>query len=376
MDFSFNDEQQMLLDTTQRFLASEYTFEHRHKLLESAQGWSPELWKQLADLGLLAVDIPEADGGIGAGAVGVMLVAQAAGHGLLLEPFLSSAIVATQAIVRLGSDAQRAQWLPQLASGDLIAVLAHDEANAGIDLSKITTRASRSDAGWTLSGHKSVVYHAPMAGLYLVSARVDDGSLGLFAVAADCGGITRQNLRTVDGQRAADLGFDNVVLEADARLGKDVGDALAAIIDCATAALCADAFGVLDRILKATIEYSRSRKQFGMPIGSFQALQHRMADMLIHFEQARSMMYLATERCSDSNAAARGAAISGAKALIGQAARFVGQQAVQLHGGMGMTDELDVSHCFKRLLAFELRMGTTDEHLERYRIHLQQTATQ
>lgn len=376
MDFSINDEQQMLLDTTQRFLSLEYTFDRRHKLLETEQGWSRELWKQLAELGLLAVDIPEADGGIGAGPVGVMLVSQAVGHSLLLEPFLSSAIVATQAIVRLGSDAQRAHWLPALASGDSIAVLAHDEARAGIDPSKVTTRASRSDAGWTLSGRKNVVYHAPMADLYLVSARVDDGSLGLFAVAADAPGISRHDLRTVDGQRAADLSFDNVLLEADARLGKDVSEPLASVIDCATAALCAEAFGVLDRILKATIEYSRSRKQFGMPIGSFQALQHRMADMLIHFEQARSMMYLATERCSDTDAVARSTAISGAKALIGQAARFVGQQAVQLHGGMGMTDELDVSHCFKRLLAFELRMGTTDEHLERYRRHLQNAALQ
>ena len=376
MDFSFNDEQQMLLDTTQRFLASEYSFEQRNKLLESDQGWSRHIWKKLADLGLLALDIPEADGGIGAGPVGVMLVSQAAGHGLLLEPLLSSAIIATQAIVRLGSDAQRAQWLPSLASGDVIAVLANDEARSGIDLSKITTRATLGDAGWTLSGRKSVVYHAPMADLYLVSARVDDGSLGLFAVSANAAGVTKQTLRTVDGQRAADLSFDNVLLEAEARLGNDAGDALAAIIDCATAALCADAFGVLDRILKATIEYSRSRKQFGMPIGSFQALQHRMADMLIHFEQARSMMYLATECCSDTVAVPRSAAISGAKALIGQAARFVGQQAVQLHGGMGMTDELDVSHCFKRLLAFELRMGTTDEHMQRYRIHLQQSAVQ
>ena len=376
MDFSFNDEQQMLLDTTQRFLASEYSFEQRHKLLESDQGWSREIWKQLAELGLLAVDIPENDGGIGAGPVGVMLVSQAVGHSLLLEPFLSSAIVATQAIVAIGSDAQRAHWLPTLASGDLIAVLAHDEARAAIDLSKITTRATRSDAGWILSGRKSVVYHAPMADLYLVSARVDDRSLGLFAVAADAAGVTRHELRTVDGQRAADLSFDNVLIEADARLGKDVGESLAAIIDGGVAALCAEAFGVLDRVLKATIEYSRSRKQFGMPIGSFQALQHRMADMLIHLEQARSMMYLATERCSDTDAVARGAAISGAKALIGQAARFVGQQAVQLHGGMGMTDELDVSHCFKRLLAFELRMGTTDEHLERYRVQLQKTVAQ
>ncbi|MBL0163765.1 MAG: acyl-CoA dehydrogenase family protein [Xanthomonadales bacterium] len=371
MDFSINDEQQMLLDTTQRFLTSEYGFEQRHKLLESESGWSPAIWSQLADLGLLAVDIAEADGGIGAGPVGVMLVSQAIGHGLVLEPFLSSAIIATQAVTQIGSDAQRAQWLPSLASGESIAVLAHDEDKAGLDFSRIKTRATRSDAGWTISGGKSVVYHAPMANLYLVSARVDDGSLGLFAINADSAGVTRHALRTVDGQRAADLEFDNVLLDADARLGNDVSESLAAVTDAGIAALCAEAFGVLDRILKATIEYSRSRKQFGVPIGSFQALQHRMADMLIQFEQARSMMQLATARCRDADAQSRRAAISGAKVLIGQAARYVGQQAVQLHGGMGMTDELDVSHCFKRLLAFELRMGTTDEHLAICRSNLQ-----
>lgn len=372
MDFSFNDEQQMLLDTTQRFLASEYSFEQRQKLLESDDGWSQGTWKQLGELGLLAVDMPEADGGIDAGPVGVMLVSQAVGHGLLLEPFLSSAIVATQALVQLGSETQRARWLPDMASGESIVVLAHDEPGAGIGFSRIRTRATRSDAGWTLSGTKSVVYHAPMADWYLVSARVDDGSFGLFAIAAGAEGVTLRELRTVDGQRAADISLDNVLLETDARLGKDVGESLAFVIDRGIAALCAEAFGVLDRILKATIEYSRSRKQFGVPIGSFQALQHRMADMLIHFEQARSMMYLATERCSDADAGTRRRAISGAKALIGQAARFIGQQAVQLHGGMGMTDELDVSHCFKRLLAFELRFGTTDEHLEAYRLEMRQ----
>ncbi|MGB0134208.1 acyl-CoA dehydrogenase family protein [Dokdonella sp.] len=371
MDFSFNDEQQMLLDTTQRFLASEYSFERRQMLLESDEGWSREIWMQLGELGLIAVDIPEADGGIGAGPVGVMLVSQAVGQGLLLEPFLSSAIVATQAIVQCGSDTQRARWLPGMATGECISVLAHDEAGAGLDVSRIQTRATGSDTGWTLSGTKSVVYHAPMANWYLISARLDDGSLGLFAVAAKTAGISVREMRTVDGQRAADIALDNVVLESDARLGGDVSDALALVIDRGTAALCAEAFGVLDRILKATIEYSRSRKQFGMPIGSFQALQHRMADMLIQFEQARSMMYLATESCAGADAAMRRKSISGAKALIGQAARFVGQQAVQLHGGMGMTDELDISHCFKRLLAFELRFGTTDEHLSNYRLGLQ-----
>ena len=370
MDFSFSDEQQMLLDTTQRFLASEYSFEQRRKLLESEPGWSRETWTRLAELGLLTVDIPEDDGGIGAGPVGVMLVAQAAGHGLVIEPFLSSAIVATHAIVRAASAAQRARWLPALASGGIVAVLAHDEEMSGIDCSAIATRATTRGTGWNLSGRKSVVYHAPMADLLLVSARVDEGGIGLFAVAADAAGVRRHPLRTVDGQRAADIDFDNVQLDADARLGTDGGEVLAEVIDYGIAAFCAEAFGVLDRILKATIEYSRSRKQFGLPIGSFQALQHRMADMLIHFEQARSMVYLATTHCRSADAGVRRDAVSGAKILIGKAARFIGQQAVQLHGGMGMTDELDVSHCFKRLLAFELRFGTTDAHLALCRARL------
>jgi alkylation response protein AidB-like acyl-CoA dehydrogenase len=370
MDFSFTEEQQMLQDTTQRFIASEYPFERRAQVLASEEGWSRSVWHQLGALGLLAVDIPEADGGIGAGPIGAMLVSQAVGKGLLLEPFLSSALVATHAIVCLGSAEQRARWLPALASGEELAVLAHDETQCSIDTTLITTRAGKVDEGWTLNGRKSAVYHAPMADLLLVSARADDGTVGLFAVPADALGITHREMRTVDGQRASDLVFENVTVTPNARIGADVGAGLQRVIDYGIAALCAEAIGTLERILDATIEYSRSRTQFGAPIGSFQALQHRMADMLIHVEQARSMAYLAATRSADPDRRARRWALSSAKALIGQAARRVSQEAVQLHGGMGMTDELDVSHCFKRLLAFELRFGTTDEHLEICRRHL------
>lgn len=363
MDFSLSEEQQMLLDSTRRLIASQYGFEHRARVMRSDAGWSRDMWQQLADLGLLMVDIPEDQGGIGAGPVGVMLVSQAIGEGLLLEPFHASAVLATQAIQRLGSQAQREMWLPALGSGEMIAVLAHEEdASTG---HKPAT-ATRAGDGWTLTGRKHGVYHAGAADLLLVTALTDDGANGVFAVPADAAGLRLRHYTTVDGQRAADIELANVSVPGSARLGGDAGDALQAVLDHGIAALCAEALGVLDRALKATIDYSRSRVQFGAPIGGFQALQHRMADMLMHVEQARSMTYLTTSRCAEGDPAQRRAATSAAKALIGQAARFVGQQAVQLHGGMGMSDELDVSHCFKRLLAFELRMGTSDEHLHAY----------
>ncbi len=365
MDFSFNDEQQMLLDSTRRFIAERYDFEHRNHVRATADGWSRDVWKQFGELGLLAINIPEADGGIGAGSVGTMLVSNAMGEGLLLEPFLSSAVLATHAIVQLGSAQQRGDWLPALATGESIAVLAHDEASTRFDVMHIETQAVRSGDGWRITGRKSLVYHAPAANLLLVSARVDK-EIGLFAVPTDAAGVTLLPRTTVDEQRAADIVLDNVAAAASARLGEDVREALQVVLDQGLAALCAEAFGAMDRILAATIEYSRSRVQFGVPIGSFQALQHRMAEMLMHLEQARSMSYLATLRCTDTDPVARRTALSAAKVLMGQAARYIGQQAVQLHGGMGMTDELEVSHYFKRLLAFELRCGTTDEHLAVY----------
>ena len=370
MDFSFNEEQQMLLDTTRRFIAERYGFEHRAKVLASDDGWSRDVWTQLGELGLLAINIPEEDGGIGAGPLGTMLVGNAVGEGLLLEPFLSSAVVATQAIATLGSPAQREAWLPALAAGDLIAVLAHDEVVGGLDVHAISTQAVAVGDSWEITGRKSIVYHAPASQLMLVTAKTGEG-LGLFAVATDAPSVQLLPCTTVDGQRAADVILDKVRIAADARLGGEASEAVQTVLDYGLAALCAEAFGAMDRILAATIAYSRARVQFGAPIGSFQALQHRMAEMLMHLEQARSMSYLAATRCTDQDPVARRAALSAAKTLMGQAARYIGQNAVQLHGGMGMTDELDVSHYFKRLLAFELRCGTTDNHLEQYRRQLQ-----
>ena len=355
MDFAFTDEQQMLADTTRRFIAQRYGFEQRQKIRDSAHGWSRDIWNQLAELGLLSLNVPEADGGIGAGPIGTLLIGNAIGEGLLLEPFLASAVVATQAIVELGSEAQRGQWLPKLAAGERIAVLAHAEASTVNAPMTLTTRAVKDGDGWRLDGQKALTYLAPAADVLLVSARTDDDALGVFAVPADAAGVTLTPCLTVDDQRAASISLQGVVVDADARLGGDAAAALQNVLDIELAALCADAFGAMDKLLAATIDYSRSRVQFGAPIGSNQALQHRMAEMLMHLEQARSMSYLATARCTDCDVAARRAELSAAKALMGQAARYIGQNAVQLHGGMGMTDELIVSHYFKRLLAFELR---------------------
>jgi alkylation response protein AidB-like acyl-CoA dehydrogenase len=363
VDFSFSEEQQMLLDTSRRFIASEYDFARRAKVLDSAEGWSRETWRQLGDLGVLAVDIAEADGGIGAGSVGAMLVAQAVGEGLLLEPFVASAVVAAHVATRLGAPGQRARLLHGIASGEQVVLLAHAEGEDPFAADG-ATRAEKSQAGWTLRGRKAMVAHAPAADVLLVPARLADGALAMFAVPAHADGVRQTAFRAVDGQCAADIDFDGAEVGADARLDGDVANVLRDALDRGLAAACAEAVGTLDRVLKATIEYSRTRVQFGVPIGSFQALQHRMADMYMQVEQARSMAYLATSCCADADLASRRIALSRAKVLIGQVARFVGQQAVQLHGGMGMTDELDVSHCFKRLLAFELRNGTTDEHFE------------
>ncbi len=369
MDFSFTDEQQMLLDSTRRLIAARYSLEQRRRILTSTQGFSREIWKEFGSLGLLALNIPAEDGGLDAGPIGTLLVSIALGEALVVEPYLSSAVLATRAIARLASPSQRQQWLPRMADGELIAVLAHEEPTTRHSGSSICTQAQRAGDGWTLNGRKAVVYHAPLADLLLVSARTQAATgeeWGLFAVPRDSNGLKLHPFTTVDGHRAADVVLDGVEVHDGARIGGNVAVELPAALDYATAALCAEALGALDKLLAMTIEYSRTRVQFGVPIGRFQALQHRMADMLTHVEQARSMAYFAATRCELDDPTERAASLSAAKVIVGQAARFVGQQAVQLHGGMGVTDELAVSHYFKRLLAAATRFGSTETHLERY----------
>jgi alkylation response protein AidB-like acyl-CoA dehydrogenase len=373
MDFTFTEEQQMLLDTTRRFVAKDYGFETRRRIKEkSPDGFSREVWKGLADIGLLSLNVPEEEGGLGGSPVDTMLAMNAVGEGLLLEPYLASAVIATKTIAVLGNEVQRSVLLPALAAGEEIAVLAHDEPGTRFDWQAIQTRAWPAGNGYMLTGHKSLVSHGASADVLLVTARLaaagQHGPLAVFAVPSNAEGLRKVPYKTVDGVPASEVWLNQTFVPASALLDAD-SDAetrLGEILDVGLAAVCAEAVGALDKMLAATVEYARNRKQFGVPIGKFQALQHRMADMVLHIEQARSMSYLAAVRCTDPDAAARRRTLSAAKVVIGQACRFVGQQAVQLHGGMGVTDELDVSHYFKRLMAIELQFGSTDHHLEMY----------
>jgi hypothetical protein len=372
MHFGLTAEQQLLGDTVQRFLAQEYAFEARARILRSPEGWSREIWSQLAEMGLLGLQIPEEHGGMAPATVETLLTLTAMGRALLVEPYLSSAILGTALVRSLGSPAQREALLPAMAAGERIVVPAHGEVGARYDLGRVGATAAREGEGWRLRGRKAVVLHAPAAHLLLVSARTagaggDAAGISLFLVPRESRGVRLTSYPTIDGQRAADVELD-VALPAEALLGPEGGahGAIAAAWDLGVAAVCAEAVGVLQAALDATIEYTKTRKQFGVPIAKFQALQHRMADMLIHVEQARSMSYLAAMRAGEEDPRERRRAVSAAKVVVGQACRFVGQQAVQLHGGMGVTDELAVSHCFKRLLAIELSLGDTEHHLEQF----------
>lgn len=376
MDFRLTDEQQLLGDTVQRFVSQRYGFEARRAILRSPMGWSREVWGSLAEMGLLALQVPEAHGGLGAGSIETMLTMNAFGRGLLVEPYLPSAVLATALVRELGSAAQQQALFPSLADGQRIAAPAHGEEGARYDLARVATAARRTEGGFLLRGRKAVVLGAEAADLLLVSARTsgavaDEAGISLFLVARDAPGVRLVPYPTIDGQRGADVVLSDVRVAAGDLLGPEGGafPGLEKAWDVGIAALCAEAVGALQAAFDATVEYAKTRKQFAVPIGKFQALQHRMADMLIHLEQARSMSYLAAVRCLDPDRAVRRRGISAAKVVIGQACRFVGQQAVQIHGGMGMTEELALSHHFKRLAAIELSLGDTEHHLEQFARH-------
>ena len=373
MNFEFSDEQRQLHEVVERYLGEQYRFDRYQAIKRSAAGWDPEVWRGLAELGVLAITVPTEQGGLGFGPLETLAMMGDCGRSLLLEPVLASAVIATAALRAFANEAPAAELLTAMATGEKIAVLAHFESGARFESQWVTTRARKAGERYRLDGHKGVVMHAGAADTLLVSARTageagDAQGVSLFLVPRAASGVTLDIYPTVDGQRAADVYLKGVEVPIAHRLGPE-GGALAAIeaaLDIGLAALCADAVGVMQALVDATIEYVRMRQQFGQPIGRFQALQHRIADMLVHLEQARSMSYLAALRCTAENVAERRRALSAAKAVIGQAGRFVGQQAVQLHGGMGMTDELVVSHWFKRLTGAQLMFGDSDTHLQRY----------
>jgi len=370
MRFTPTPEQQQLGDMVQRFLGEQYGFEARRKILDSREGWSREVWSKLAELGLLSLQLPEEQGGMAPAVVETLLTASATGKAMLLEPWVSSAIIGTVLIRELGSARQREEMLPAMAAGERIAVPAHFEPRARYDLRFVASSARRSGGSWTVKGVKSVVLHAPAADVLLVSARTsgapeEPAGVSLLAVAREGPGVSLSPYRTLDGMCAADV----ELADAPGTLIGAEGAAfagLATAFDQGLAVRCAEAVGALQAILDATVEYTKTRQQFGLPIARFQALQHRMADMLIHVEQARSMSYLAAMRAAEPPGRERRRALAAAKVVVGEACRFVGQQAVQLHGGMGVTDEIAVSHLFRRLTALEMALGDTAHHLEQF----------
>ena len=373
MDFNYSNEQLALQDTLQRFIARDYGFERRRELSRSALGFSAEAWAQYADLGLLSLPFPEEFGGLGGNAVDIMLVMELVGRGLLLEPFLSTIVMCGGLIRDAASEPLKRTMLPRIGAGEIKLALACYEAAGRYELSRVACAAVQSAGGWRLSGRKTVVLDASSADYFLVSARTGGDAAGregisLFLVGRETAGVTTFKYSTQSGSRAADLHLENVVVDASALIGPpERGLAIVErAVDRGIAALCAEAVGIIAALNEATLNYLKTRKQFGVPIGKFQALQHRMADMFIAAEQARSMAVIAAVHADSDDAAERRRAVSGAKAYMGQAARFVGQQAVQMHGAMGVVDDYIVSHYFKRLTMIDLSLGDTDFHLARF----------
>ncbi len=367
MNFNYTEEQLALQDTLRRFIAKDYPFEHRRALAKSADGFDRAAWKTYADFGILALPFHEDFGGLNGNAIDSMLVMEMLGRGLALEPYVPTVMLCGGLIRDAASTAQKEALLPAIAGGDLLLALAHHEAGGRYGLDRVATTATAAGGGWTLDGAKAVALGAPAADKLIVSAR-DGKGLSLFLVDARAAGVTLRAYPTQDGTRAADIRLSGVQVGTDALIGS-AGGGLASVeraIDYANAALCAEAVGIMSALNEITLEYLKTRKQFGVPIGKFQALQHRMADMVIATEQARSMATLAAVRADSADAAERSRAVAAAKAYVTQSARLVGQQAVQLHGGMGVVDELNVGHYFKRLTMIGLSFGDVDYHLGRF----------
>ena len=371
MDFSLSEEQQLLKDSVDRFIREEYELPKRRELVASNDGYSEDNWTKMAELGWMGASLPEEYGGYGGGPVEIMVVMEAFGRGLVVEPYFASVVMGGNFLVHGGAEALKRELLPKLAEGKLKMAFAYAEKQSRYDLHDVEFKAEKDGDGYVLNGEKGVVFHAASADKIVVSARTSGGSrdekgITVFLVDGGADGLSRRDYPTVDGLRASELAFDNV--RAEAVLGEvDNGlPLIETVVQHGIAAVSAEAVGCMDVLLDTTNEYLKTREQFGQPIGKFQAVQHRMADMFIKCEEARSMCYLATMRLDETDAVERAKTSSATKVQIGESARFVGQQSVQLHGGMGMTDELNVGHYFKRLTMIDTLFGDHNYHLKRY----------
>jgi pimeloyl-CoA dehydrogenase small subunit len=372
MDFSFTPEQDMLRDTVARLVREQYDFDTRRKVAKSESGWRPQMWAQFAELGLLGASFTEAEGGFGGGPVDAMIVSEEFGKGLVIEPYLQTVVIGGGFMRHGGTDAQKEENFPAIIGGERIIAFAQTEPKSRYDLNDVSTTAKKEGSGYVLNGQKAVVIGAPFASHLIVTARTSGGQrdakgVTVFLVPKTAKGVSTRDYPTVDGLRASEVYFENVSVGADAVIGEvDNGlPLIERVVDEAIAALCAEACGCMKVLNEATIAYARQRKQFGQPIANFQVLQHRMVDMFMAAEQAVSMTYMVTLKLDEADKARKMAA-SGAKVQIGKSGKLISQDAVQIHGGMGMTDELNVGHFFKRLTMIESQFGNTDWHLRRY----------
>lgn len=373
MNFNYTEEQQLLADSIKNFLARNYTFEARKAILESAAGYSEQVWATFAEMGLLGLPFASEYGGFGGNAVALLPVMEAIGESLVVEPYLATVGLGGQFIARGGTDAQKKALLPALVEGKLKLAFAQTERGARYTLAHVAARAKKSGNGYVIDGEKCVIIHGPCADKLVVSARTagndtDPQGISLFLVDRNAPGVSLKTYRTVDNLRAADIRFSGTTVPADALIGT-AGEALPlieAVVDYATALLCAETVGAIKYANDATLAYLKTRKQFGVPIGSFQALQHRMVDMMISYEQAKSMACLACVKVESADPVERQHVVSAAKIKIADACRHVSQESVQLHGGMGMSEELKVSHTFRRLSIIAQTFGDADHHLERF----------
>jgi alkylation response protein AidB-like acyl-CoA dehydrogenase len=371
MNFEHTEDRRMLADSLNRFIAEQYAFETRDRIAKSAAGFSTEIWQQFAELGVIGALFREEDGGFGGGGFDLAVVFEALGRGLVVEPLLGAVMVG-DAIAAAGSEAQK-ETLAEIIGGGTIAALAHDEPGTHYELAHVQTRADRSGDSWLLNGAKAVVLQGEQADLFLVSARTsgapdDEAGISLFLVPAKTKGVYVRGAPAIDGGRVAEVVLDGLTLPADALLGAEgQGHAvLERAVGRGVLALCAESLGAMEAAKTATLEYLRTRKQFGMLIGSFQALQHRMADLLLEIEQARSAVINAAAAVDDTDRATRERALSAAKASIGRIGALVAEESIQMHGGIGMTWELPLAHYAKRLVMIDHQLGDEDHHLQRF----------
>ena len=374
MDFSYTEEQQMLQDSVQKFVQNRYDFDTRNAIIASDDGYSIENWQLFAELGWLTVPFSEADGGFGGSAVDLIVMMEEFGKANLVEPFMPTAILGGGLVAALGADTQKAELLPRVMDGSLQLACAYAESTSRFNLASVTTSAESEADSLVINGSKIAVLNGPGADKLLVVAResgatADRSGISVFLVDSESEGVSIQAYTNVDGKKAARIDFDSVTVPAAQRLGEAGGAlaALQAVIDRAIVATSAEAVGALEALLQKTVEYSKTRKQFGTAIGTFQALQHRMADMFIECQLARSIVIMAAMKLDSSESELeKTKSVSAAKSRVGRAIRKVGQEAIQIHGGIGMTEELDVGHLFKRVTAIDVMFGNADFHTERF----------